>query len=173
MGNRLCQHFFHSDCLLKSFAADGKVLQCPCCRGEWLYLEEGQSAEGCQGSQEDGRVLVLLPAESGFREAAVAAAAGMTVHELKIEMSKILGSDCQNFVACSRGVVQDDQSLVVTAQPAVYSFCDRGAHAWTIMLTCQCDDRDHQLQWKQKMHSTDSISQVKQALHRAWRSFGL
>ncbi|CAE7672334.1 unnamed protein product [Symbiodinium sp. CCMP2592] len=172
VGNRLCQHFFHADCLLKSFAADGKVLQCPCCRGEWLYLKDakGQRAEeGCQGSQEDGRVLVLVPAASGFREAAVAAAASMTVDELKREVSRIVGSDCQNFVACSRGVVQDDQSLVVTAPPAVYSFCDRGAHAWTIMLTCQCNDQDHHLQWKQKMRSTDVISQVKQALHRAWR----
>ncbi|CAE7493750.1 unnamed protein product [Symbiodinium necroappetens] len=66
VGNRLCQHFFHSDCLLKSFAADGKVLQCPCCRGEWLYLEEGQSAEGCQGSQEDVESLFCYLRRAAF-----------------------------------------------------------------------------------------------------------
>ena len=167
MGNRLCHHFFHAECLLKSFV-DGRVLQCPCCRGEWLYLEEEQAEKG--GIREDGNVLVLVPdLNTGFREASVAAG-GSTVEELKREVFSMLGLDCQNYVACSRGVVQDDQSMVVTAQPAVYSLCDCGAHVWTIMLTCECHDQDHNLQWKQKMQSTDSISQVKQALHRAWRT---
>ena len=120
-------------------------------------------------------MLVLMPdTEGGIHETFVAAE-GATVEELKNLVHKMLDYECVGLVACSRGVVQDDQSTVVTSQPAVYSLCDRGSHSWTVMLTCTCRDSGvgEVKEWKQKMQSSDRLGLVKQALHRAWRIFGV
>lgn len=164
VGNRECLHFFHGQCLLDSFQADGKH-QCPLCRGEWHYLEDPEKKNS---TGEAGEALLVVLQASGEASCVYTdIKPGITVNELKSEATKLTGSDCQNLMLRSHGITHDDEAAVVPVIPPIFTLCERGAHPWSMQVTCHGPDGKQPL--KRKMRSNDSIWDLKRSLHCAWR----
>ncbi|CAL1128722.1 unnamed protein product [Cladocopium goreaui] len=164
VGNRECLHFFHGQCLLDSFQADGKH-QCPLCRGEWHYLEDPEKKNSTAEAGE--ALLVVLQASGEATCVYTDTKPGLTVKELKSKATNLTGSDCQNLMLRSHGITHDDEAAVVPLIPPVFTLCERGAHPWSMQVTCHGPDGKRPL--KRKMRSNDSIWDLKRSLHREWR----
>ncbi|CAL1174171.1 unnamed protein product, partial [Cladocopium goreaui] len=164
VGNRQCLHFFHGQCLLGSFQADGKH-QCPFCRGEWHYLEDPEKKNSTAEAGE--ALLVVLQASGEATCIYTDIKPGITVKEFKSIAASLTGSDCRNLLLRSHGVTHDDEAAVVEVLPPVFSLCERGAHPWSMQVTCHGPDGEPPV--KRKMSSSDTIWDLKRSLHREWR----